>query len=189
MHAGAQDPLGLGDVRIGELRQREIRLHPEDLRRAQARLAGFYHRECARTTAARGDRPGPAVAPPDRSLTSCVRPPTPAPAYVSGHAAPPRLFREMTMRRIAMLTVLTLLAGTATSALAEGDRRRATREAPSVSAASIAAKLDALGYDVRRLKLDDGQYKVSARDRASGGLVKVRFDPANGELMRAKLDD
>lgn len=93
------------------------------------------------------------------------------------------------MRRIAMLTVLTLLAGTTTSALAEGDRRRATREAPSVSAASIAAKLDALGYDVRRLKLDDGQYKVSARDRASGGLVKVRFDPANGELMRAKLDD
>jgi hypothetical protein len=48
-------------------------------------------------------------------------------------------------------------------------------------------KIDALGYDVRRLRIDDGVFKTLIVDRESGGAVKATFDRANGEFVRAKL--
>jgi len=47
-------------------------------------------------------------------------------------------------------------------------------------------KIDALGYDVRRLKADDRAFKARIVDRESGGAVKATFDIATGERMRAK---
>jgi hypothetical protein len=48
-------------------------------------------------------------------------------------------------------------------------------------------KIEALGYDIRRLKVDDGVFNAKIVDRQSGGIVKANFDHATGELVRAKL--
>jgi hypothetical protein len=40
---------------------------------------------------------------------------------------------------------------------------------------------------VRRVRLDDGCYKVYITEKTTGGEVEAYFNPANGELVRAKL--
>lgn len=48
-------------------------------------------------------------------------------------------------------------------------------------------KIEALGYNVHRLKVDDGVFKARIVERQSGGVVKATFDLGTGELVRAKL--
>ncbi len=56
----------------------------------------------------------------------------------------------------------------------------------AISAADLKAKVDKLGYDVRRLTEEEHYFEAHIVDRASGGAVEARFDKS-GELVRAKL--
>ena len=68
---------------------------------------------------------------------------------------------------------------TAEASVARGDR--------PVLAARTKAKVEALGYVVRRTRIDDGCHKVYITDKASGGEVEAYYNPATGELVQAKL--
>ena len=57
----------------------------------------------------------------------------------------------------------------------------------AISPADIKARMDELGYDVHRLRVGNRNYKAYLVDRQSGGAVKVKFDKATGNLVRAKL--
>jgi hypothetical protein len=52
---------------------------------------------------------------------------------------------------------------------------------------TVQKKVQEMGYEVRRVRLDDGCYKVYITEKTTGGEVEAYFNPANGELERAKL--
>lgn len=56
-----------------------------------------------------------------------------------------------------------------------------------IAPADIKARIDKLGYDVHRFRAGNGNYKAYIVDRQRGGVVKVKFDKATGNLVRAKL--
>ena len=91
------------------------------------------------------------------------------------------------MRRQLILAALTGLAITGV-ALADDhakDRRRETA-LTSISVESLRQKINELGYDIRRLKSEDGRFKAHIVDRQSGGSVEAIFNVETGELLRAK---
>jgi hypothetical protein len=52
---------------------------------------------------------------------------------------------------------------------------------------TIQQKVKEMGYEVRRVRFDDGCYKVYITEKTTGGEVETYYDPATGELVRAKL--
>lgn len=93
------------------------------------------------------------------------------------------------MRKIAILAAVTALAIAAGQAWAgedkpagESDLRR-----PAMSIEAMKQKISALGYDVRRIKADDGVFKVWIVERESRGEVKAKFSAQSGELIKARL--
>jgi hypothetical protein len=88
------------------------------------------------------------------------------------------------MRSRISTTAIVLLV-TATGAALADEHKRADIM-PAVSPGSIQARLESLGYDVHRVDFEHGAYEARIRDRASGGGVKVKLDPATGEIVRAK---
>lgn len=56
----------------------------------------------------------------------------------------------------------------------------------SVDAAK--AKGIELGYDVRRVKEEDGCYEIYAIDK-NGAKVELYLDPVTGDVVRSKSDD
>src|SRR5574340_551169 len=92
--------------------------------------------------------------------------------------------RETDMRTFAALTIVAILAGTIGVALAQDGPPQSHK---AVSIEAMKQKIDALGYDVSRLKVDDGVFKAKIVERQSGGVVKATFDLGTGELVRAKL--
>ena len=91
------------------------------------------------------------------------------------------------MRRIMTMAVIATLGGTIGAALAEDGTAAREIYSQAISLDAMKQKIDALGYDGRRLKMDDGVFKAQIIDRQSGGGVKVIFDLATGELVRARL--
>jgi hypothetical protein len=91
------------------------------------------------------------------------------------------------MRKILTLATVTLLCGAATSALADGTGHGCVQApvATSISADTMKSRIDDLGYDVRRLKMDDGCFKAHIIERLSGGAVTATFS-TTGDLVRAK---
>lgn len=73
-------------------------------------------------------------------------------------------------------------------ALAEGLARDGKGDAQTraVAEVDLRAKIDKLGYDVRRLREEGRHFEAQIVDRASGGAVEATFDKS-GELVRAKL--
>jgi hypothetical protein len=76
------------------------------------------------------------------------------------------------------------LFGTAGVALAEANHGNSP---PSVTIEDMQKKIEALGYDLLRVRVDDGVFKAQIVERQNGGAVTARFDVASGELIRAKL--
>lgn len=92
------------------------------------------------------------------------------------------------MRILVFSTALGLAAGMAASATAhESSSQRGPVAAQTITADALKRKIDQLGYDVARLKFDDGVFEARIVDRASGGIVSAHFNPADGELIRARL--
>jgi hypothetical protein len=86
-----------------------------------------------------------------------------------------------------ILALAAVAAVTAAGAAYATDRTADKMQDRAISAEQLKAKIDSMGYDVDRLKKDDGAYKARLADRDSGGKVKARFDGKTGELKRAKL--
>ena len=89
------------------------------------------------------------------------------------------------------ILALAMLVGIGGSAIAltddQGTSSAVNSQRRSVSATEITAKLDKLGYDVRRLKTGKNHYEAYMVERASGGAVKATFSKASGDLLGAKL--
>jgi hypothetical protein len=89
------------------------------------------------------------------------------------------------------ILALAMLVGIGGSAIAltddQGTSSAVDSQRRSVSATEITAKLDKLGYDVRRLKTGRDHYKAYMVERASGGAVEATFSKASGDLLGAKL--
>ncbi len=73
-------------------------------------------------------------------------------------------------------------------ALAETPARAHKTDAQgrAISETDLRAKIDKLGYDVRRLTEEERHFEAHIVDRASGGAVEATFDKS-GELVRAQL--
>ena len=91
------------------------------------------------------------------------------------------------MRKILTLATVTFLCGAITPALADETEQGCVQApmATSISADTMKYRIDDLGYDVRRLKMDDGCFKAHIIERISGGAVTATFS-TTGELVRAK---
>lgn len=90
------------------------------------------------------------------------------------------------MKRITLIASIALTAGTIAGAAfaAHGRTVRATPERPAISSETMRQKINALGYDVRRLRQHGSVFKTALVERQSGGVIRARFDGA-GELVRA----
>lgn len=53
---------------------------------------------------------------------------------------------------------------------------------------AVKARLSGMGYEVRRVKADDGCYEVEALAE-NGMKIRTRFDPVTGEMTRAGMAD
>jgi hypothetical protein len=94
------------------------------------------------------------------------------------------------MRKVIIIVAVAAVAGLTGAAIAH-EEAQTKRDAPRVQGISpeeMKAKVDKLGYDLRRLEQEQGRYEVHAIDRQSGGAVEAKFDAQNGDLIRAKLD-
>lgn len=86
-----------------------------------------------------------------------------------------------------------LIAGTAAVALGAG--AAVAGESPPagpagsgpVSSDSIRKDLEGMGYRVVRVAAEHDTYKVRATDAETGGALKLTYDRATGELIKAKL--
>jgi hypothetical protein len=95
--------------------------------------------------------------------------------------------RENDMRRILTMAVIATLGGTLGAALADEGGSAGEVRGQAISLDAMKQRIDVLGYDVRRLKVDDRVFKAQIIDRESGGGVKAIFDRTTGELVRARL--
>jgi hypothetical protein len=82
--------------------------------------------------------------------------------------------------------ILGLLAGSAGLALADGADQMAA--AGSLSIAQVTSRLQAQGFTISKIKLDDGRYKVKAVD-AAGHKRKLYVSPATGAVVSKGDDD
>ena len=90
------------------------------------------------------------------------------------------------MKPILPIVALTILVGNAAPALA--GQRCSEPMAEWKPRAALVEKLRADGWTIRRIKTDDGCYKVRAID-AEGRRVKAKFDPATLERVARDGDD
>ena len=90
----------------------------------------------------------------------------------------------VTARNTAITASIALLIGAAGVTLAQGSHAKGPQP---VSISAMRQKIEALAYNVRRIKVDDGVFKAQIVERQSGGAVEAIFDLSTGELIRAKL--
>ena len=90
------------------------------------------------------------------------------------------------MKPILPIVALTVLFGIAAPAVAS--QRCAAPMAEWKPREALVDKLRAEGWTIRRIKTDDGCYKVRATD-AEGRRIKAKFDPATLERVARDGDD
>jgi hypothetical protein len=100
-----------------------------------------------------------------------------------------RMESEMSNNLRATIIVLMVSAAFPAMAqgIAQGDKCPTVPRDQWMSVEALKTKVEALGYMVRRVKIDDGCHKVYITDKASGGEVEAYYNPATGELVQAKL--
>jgi hypothetical protein len=89
--------------------------------------------------------------------------------------------------RSVLTTVVTFLVMTIATPVVAQDKCPTVPRDQWMSIEVLKQKVQALGYDVRRARVDDGCHKVYITDKASGGEVEAYYNPATGELVQAKL--
>ena len=91
------------------------------------------------------------------------------------------------MRKPLIFAAIALFAASTGAALAEGANSslHQTSQSRAMPVDVLKQKIDALGYDLRSVEVDDGVFKTRIVDRQSRLPVKARFDTVSGELLRA----
>lgn len=84
-------------------------------------------------------------------------------------------------------TLMVVLAGGAGIAMADSSPDKLAA-ANSISLAQVTSKLQSQGYTIRKIKFDDGRYKVKATD-ASGHKAKLYVSPVTGDVVSKGDDD
>lgn len=88
----------------------------------------------------------------------------------------------------AAFAIIFLAGGVASAQTAgTGDPRNAPR-AGWMSMSEIAAKVEAQGYRVLEIEIDDGAYEIKAVD-ARGSRAEADLDPSTGEPIRGWRQD
>lgn len=92
------------------------------------------------------------------------------------------------MRKLLIPSVLALaLAGGAVGALADSSPDKVAA-AGSMSVEQVTSRLQSQGYSVKKIKFDDGRYKVKAID-STGQKEKLTVNPQTGDVMSKGSDD
>jgi hypothetical protein len=92
------------------------------------------------------------------------------------------------MRKFLMPSVLALaLAGGAVAAMADSSPDKLAA-AGSMSLEQVTSHLQSQGYQIKKIKLDDGRYKVKAID-ATGHKEKLYVSPQNGDVLSKGVDN
>jgi hypothetical protein len=93
------------------------------------------------------------------------------------------------MNKLLAVTALTLTLAASASAFAD-DGAACGSAAPNqwLSQDAITAKAVELGYQVRRVKIDDGCYEVYGIDK-NGAKVELYMNPVTGAIANQKIDD
>jgi len=81
-----------------------------------------------------------------------------------------------------------LLAGSSVAALADNDADKAALKPGWLTSAQVTQQLQAKGYTVRKIKLDDGDYKVKATG-PDQRKAKMEISPSTGAVLSTKIDD
>lgn len=97
-----------------------------------------------------------------------------------------RVVLPKALRPKAFIPAALALALTAGGALADSSPDKVA--AGSMSTAQVTSRLQAQGLTVRKIKLDDGRYKVKATD-AAGHKQKLYVNPQTGEVVSKGDDD
>ena len=85
--------------------------------------------------------------------------------------------------------IAAILAAAAGPAVADGVKARCLQGPDaSISADAMRSRIDALGYDLQRLKIDDGCYEVHGKD-AQGRAFKAKIDPQTLKVVKIKYKD
>jgi hypothetical protein len=85
------------------------------------------------------------------------------------------------------LAVVAALAGGAGVVMADSSPDKVAA-AGSLSVAQVTSRLQSQGYTIKKIKFDDGRYKVNATD-ASGHKQKLSVSPATGDVVSKGNDD
>ncbi|PLX39416.1 MAG: PepSY domain-containing protein [Hyphomicrobiales bacterium] len=94
------------------------------------------------------------------------------------------------MRKIVLATVAAFTVIGSTAAFASGDEAKCT-SAPRdqwMSEEAVKAKVMEMGYEVRRVKVEDGCYEAYAIDK-NGAKAELYVDPMTGNVVKSKMDD
>jgi hypothetical protein len=83
--------------------------------------------------------------------------------------------------------ILGLLVGGTGLAMADGTPDQ-TAAAGSLSVAQVTSRLQAQGFTIKKIKMDDGRYKVKAVD-AAGHKQKLYVSPTTGDVVSKGDDD
>ena len=94
------------------------------------------------------------------------------------------------MRKMLQLSAIVLAMGAAAPAFAE-EGSASCGNAPRekwMSEEAIKAKGTEMGYEVRRVKAEDGCYELYVIDK-NGAKAELYFNPVTGERVNGKEDD
>ena len=88
------------------------------------------------------------------------------------------------MRTIFALAAAGLIVAASVPALASDDHNcRGAAQGKPMSIGEVAARVTAMGYDVREVERDDGCFEVTAVD-TNGARVKLKLSPVSGDVVR-----
>lgn len=85
------------------------------------------------------------------------------------------------------MTVLAAVANISANAQSGGDYCPKIPREQMIPDETVQQKVKEMGYEVRRVRFDDGCFKVYITEKTTGGEVEAYYNPANGELVRARL--
>jgi len=92
------------------------------------------------------------------------------------------------MRKLLIPSVLALaLAGGTVAALADSSPDKVAA-AGAMSVEQITSRLQSQGYSIKKIKFDDGRYKVKAID-STGHKEKLSVNPQTGDVLSKDSDD
>jgi hypothetical protein len=96
--------------------------------------------------------------------------------------------KQMRKFLIVPAAALGLAAIVGTTFASDGEGRASAPRDQWMSTEAVKQKLTADGYEVRRIKTDDGRYEVYAKDK-DGKRVERYVDPVTGAFLKGERED